>query len=470
VAFLSSHLRTLRLAVVTASLLTSAAFSACVDSDIAVDTAGFQEPPALESTSTAVADDRATPQQLAVTPLAADFIPTDPAFEPLAGARALFGSEDGSTYQIEVPANWNGEAVFFAHGFRGAVKELTITAPPIREHLITNGYAWAASSYSQNGYEPGVGADDMLALQDVFAREVRQPARSYLYGQSMGGHVMALVMEQQPTAFDGALAECGAIGGSGILDYFLSWGVVSGHVVGVDLSSVARDAEKLGESFSNVILPALGEATAPTREGQSFASVIENLTGGERPFFREGYEMSFAMNFTILEGAVASPGAANAAAQNTHVTYEIGEGFGFTSEELNRDVPRVQANPGGRDPELQPDFADNTGRIERPVLTIHGTGDVFVPISLEQTYRRRVEAAGRGDLLVQRAIRRPGHCNFSEQEREAAFDDLVTWVRDGAKPAGDDLLGDMRDVGRTSTVPLEPTDPGGLTLGVAAGE
>ena len=71
-----------------------------------------------------------------------------------------------------------------------------------------------------------------------------------------------------------------------------------------------------------------------------------------------------------------------------------------------------------------------------------------------------VDAAGAGDLLVQRAIRRAGHCTFSQEERIAAFEDLVKWVEQKQKPAGDNILGDLRDAGLAFTVPLLPDDPG----------
>jgi hypothetical protein len=48
-----------------------------------------------------------------------------------------------------------------------------------------------------------------------------------------------------------------------------------------------------------------------------------------------------------------------------------------------------------------------------PVLSIHTTGDLFVPIEMEQIYAREVIENGRGDLLVQRAIRDIGHCTFT---------------------------------------------------------
>jgi len=404
----------------------------------------------------------ATPEMLPVTPVNIDYSVADPSFEPLAGARAIFGEYQGAGYRIEVPDEWNGQVVYYAHGFRGNPPALTVSFPPLREYFVAHGYAWAASSYSKNGYEPGAGARDTLALRDVFAEKVGTPSKSYIYGQSMGGHVVSLSLEQYPTAYDGALSECGVVSGHEVLDYFLSWGTLSGYFAGVDLHGLTSDAQVFGSTISGEIAPRLGTADEPTAAGSAFADVIKNLTGGDRPFFREGYAMNYGFNFAILVNAVGTAGPSNAAAQNVDTRYRIDEGFGVTSEQLNREVSRVEANATYRDRARWPEFAPLTGRIERPHLTIHGTGDLFVPISLEQSYRRIVDAAGNGDLLVQRAVRRAGHCAFSDTERTRAFEDLVSWVSTGTRPAGEDLRGDLRDAGRAFTQPLEAGDPGGL--------
>jgi hypothetical protein len=72
--------------------------------------------------------------------------------------------------------------------------------------------------------------------------------------------------------------------------------------------------------------------------------------------------------------------------------------------------------------------------------------------------------AGTQDLLVQRIMKIPGHCQFSEQEQTAAFDDLVKWVREGQRPEGDDVMADLRDAGRKFTNPLRPGDPGTVNV------
>jgi hypothetical protein len=80
-------------------------------------------------------------------------------------------------------------------------------------------------------------------------------------------------------------------------------------------------------------------------------------------------------------------------------------------------------------------------------MAIHETADLWVPLRLEQDYRRRVEKAGSSQLLVQRTVRWPSHCSTENAVREAAFDDLVTWIETGARPEGDDVLGDPSQLG-----------------------
>ena len=104
------------------------------------------------------------------------------------------------------------------------------------------------------------------------------------------------------------------------------------------------------------------------------------------------------------------------------------------------------------------------GRIERPLLTMHGTGDLYVPIFLEQTLKRAVGDAGNDRLLVQRVYRIGAHCQFSQPEMIKAFDDLARWVRQGTKPEGDEVFGDLSNAGMKFTDPLRPGDPGGVRI------
>src|SRR5262249_52463481 len=130
-----------------------------------------------------------------------------------------WGVTDGAGWRIEVPDNWNGDLVLYAHGYAGTPDLLTVQNPSLRTHLIALGYAWAASSYRANGYVPGTGAEDTYNLLEIFQHEVGKvtvggngqsgkPNRVYLFGVSMGGHVVGHMIEKWPNAFAGALPVC----------------------------------------------------------------------------------------------------------------------------------------------------------------------------------------------------------------------------------------------------------------------
>jgi len=84
-------------------------------------------------------------------------------------------------------------------------------------------------------------------------------------------------------------------------------------------------------------------------------------------------------------------------------------------------------------PEVHGDFAV-------PVLTMHTLGDFYVPFRHQQLYLEGAIRHGNGEHLVQRAIRAPGHCDFSADETRAALTDWINWVNGGPRPAGDEVL------------------------------
>ena len=383
-----------------------------------------------------------------------------PDFTALSGATAVFGTLGKAVYQIEMPAQWNGEVVYYAHGFAGFGTEVAVDPPPraLREQLVAGGWAWAASSFSENGYTPGIGADDTLALKRFFEAKYGQVKRSYLAGASMGGNVVALSLEQFPNEYDGGLAVCGAVAGQSQIDFLTSWTALAEFTSGVRLP--IGEGSSAGIGVLAQLSLALGSAETPTAKGKQFVSAVKMLTGGPRPFYMEGFKEQYLLNFGLLLQDFNRTTVAAGAATNEGEVYSIEPGLGLTAEQLNAGVRRFAANPALRDPAAHPDAVPTTGKISKPLLTLHGTGDLFVPISQEQLYRQRVDAAGKGDLLVQRIVRSAGHCTFSTAELTRAFTDLVAWVRSGSKPAGDAVLGDLSDAGRQFTEPLRPGDPG----------
>ncbi len=386
-----------------------------------------------------------------------------PDFAALDGAKTSFGVIDGAAYAIEVPDSWNGELVLYAHGYAGFGTEVSVQTPPssLRRYMISNGFAWGASSYSENGYVPGIGADDTLALKAKFVEQFGAPKRTYIVGASMGGNVVSLALENQIGAYDGGMAICGALMGIGQIDYLLSWVAAAEYTSGIHFP-IGEPGANLLPVFLQDVPRELGAPTTPTEKGKQFASIVKNLTGGPRPFFQEGFVEQYSVNFGLALLDPERKLLVNKAATNVDATYHIDAGLGLTDAQVNADIRRFASDPASRNSEAHPDAVLTTGKISVPLLTLHGTGDLFVPISMEQDYKKAVAASGKSDLLVQRAIRSAGHCKFSEQELTTAFEDLVSWVRDGKKPKGEDLSGDLMNAGLEFTNPLRPGDPGGV--------
>jgi len=391
----------------------------------------------------------------------------DPAFEALPAARASFGRYDGGLYRVEIPDEWNGELVLWAHGFvdhrspRGT--QLRVGFPgagqagqgrPFREHLIASGFAWAASSYRCNGYVPGIGLLDTMALGEIFTKTNggRAPTRTYLTGGSMGGHVTVLGLQEFPANFAGGLAMCPA--GPGEMDFLAAVGAASELISGVTVSDATRDQDVA--RLTDVV----GVPPRYTDKGRQLASVQIEISGGPRPFAMEGLTARFTQNVSAA-ASILTEAAWSQVATNTSLRYAIDESLGLTAESINSRIHRKVANlearsPNGRYEETIP----FDGRIERPLLTLHGTGDLFVPVSLQRTLKQAVDTAGASELLVQRLMRISGHCGFSRTEQARAFDALVKWVHEGARPEGDDVMGNLTDAGLKFTDPLRAGDPG----------
>jgi hypothetical protein len=363
-------------------------------------------------------------------------------FDALPGTTTtrLWDVHGGAGYRIEVPQNWNGDLVLYAHGFRGSGLELTVSNPPIRRYLIEHGYAWAASTYATNGYDVTQGVKDTHDLGMLFNGLVGHPGRVYFTGTSMGGHITGVAIEQYPNAYDGAMPMCGVMGDNTLFDYFVENHLVAHQLAGLDVSF------PFPPNYSTTIVPQLrtlfGAPSFPSTLsplGETYAAVVENLSGGDRPMFEQAFRFSgTGGNFLFNQGIGSGAGTRT----NVDRVYQIDADPALSPEEqaLNAGILRIDLDPQARREHGLAGVPAIEGKLRIPVVSLHTLGDLFVPFSMEQIYARRAAANGSGDLLVTRAIRDINHCGFATAEMEQGFADLVSWVSGGVKPAGDDIL------------------------------
>lgn len=369
-------------------------------------------------------------------------------FEALPGTTTTryWGTHKGSGFKIEVPSNWNGSLVVWNHGFRDASNPRLWADPPqFREWLVTNGFAWTVSSYSVNGYDVKTATQDVLELPKVFKKKHgKVTGKTYVAGESMGGHITALAIEKSSGTFDGAMPTCGVLGDYRLFDYFIDISLSGQALAGVPATFPPDPAQYFG-----VTIPAVKAALGPSfpfalnATGNDFKNVLEQRSGGDRPVYDQAFLFwngivpdDFLFGLGATDGGIP-PKLDKNAIDNTDTIYQFDGNPVLTAAEgaLNDNILRVEMDNGSRHPAVVVD-----GKIKVPVLTLHGLGDLFVPFSMEQQYATKVAGNGKSHLLVQRAIREQNHCAFTNDELSTAFADLVSWVQTGVKPAGDNVL------------------------------
>lgn len=368
-------------------------------------------------------------------------------FEPRFGSEVSWGVIDGAGYRIEVPPNWNGDLVMWAHGYAGEGLRLFVQNHPLRDYLLFRGYAWAASSYSKNGYVPGQGAIDTKKLIDHFEDEHGQADHIYMTGASMGGHVTGYAIETWPKTFDGAMPICGVMGDSELFDYFQDSYLLAEYFAGNEVEVPTPDDYFSAEQYLATFAQ-LGPAFPVdlNEQGEQYKAAIEQLTGGVRPTFDEGF---VGEDNGVLFPFVFGQAATDPARGNWKTEYQLDGDPSFSDDEamLNELIPRLKADPHyrqkagqNRSPDSENDSPYLSAKLKVPVLSLHTLGELFVPFHMQQVYAERAAKHGKSHMLVTRAIRDITHCGFDGAELVEAFDDLVAWVEDGVVPGGDAIL------------------------------
>lgn len=369
------------------------------------------------------------------------------------------GLQGVASYAIEVPDHWNGTLIMYAHGDGRTGQELRVSLPPLRDAWIAQGYAWAESSYSANFYDVRAALEDTnalaLAFNDLTGKG--QPQKYLIVGSSLGGHVAAAAVdsenlhtERNKVRYAASMPVCGVLHPEyqfqWLADYTLAAAQLAGygaktypnlnfqqHLPGIKAALFSRSDGPLWQENSGA--------------GTQLFELSKQLTGGERPVFDLGFRAAASQNAVLntghLDGTLEGILARNSYG-NQGVTYRWTAGNRPTPAETAFNAALIRL---ASDPNANPPRQDGlrwlprvNGEITAPVLTLHTTGDFYVPFRHEQDYARAAQAAGKSELLVQRAIRAAGHCEFTPAELREGFNDLVQWENTGQKPTGDDVL------------------------------
>ncbi len=165
-------------------------------------------------------------------------------------------------------SGWNGDLVVWAHGYIAfneplGFQHLTVGNLYLPTFIQRLGYAFATTSYRQNGLAILEGADDIRELvADFPAATGAEADLTYLTGASEGGIVTALLAEQSPELFDGGLSTCGPIGDfQRQLNYIGDFRVLFDYFFpGIIPGSSVEIPQELIDNWESVYVPAVSAA------------------------------------------------------------------------------------------------------------------------------------------------------------------------------------------------------------------
>jgi pimeloyl-ACP methyl ester carboxylesterase len=342
-----------------------------------------------------------------------------PAVAPVQGVEV--GTLGKASYRIDIPANFNGQLVMYCHGYGGATKFDKETAPtPVMNAFLELGYAIAQSGYSAGGWAVKEAIEETEALRKYFASKYGKPKRTWVTGHSMGGTITMATIETYPDAYDGALQMCGPTGAtlSMFQRYLFDMLVVYDYYFPGLLGSPAQPGDMVRADPEFLVQIQKEAQMYPDRLAE-----FQKWSG-----LRSEVEVSQVVSFFALIQKELIQRAGGNAFDNRSRIYQ------GTSDDvaLNRGVKRYTADPQAV--EYLKKYYTPTGDLKKPVLSLHTTYDPLIPAWAANAYGELAVLRGAADLYVQRFVAKSGHCAFSPQQTQKAFQDLVSWKETGQRP------------------------------------
>ena len=275
-------------------------------------------------------------------------------------------------------------------------------------------------------YQPHLFIEDLVALRELFLKEIGQPRWTIIYGQSMGGHIAVASLELRPGLYQGGLAECGLVDGIGIADYLMAYTAAAELISGRAAARCARPGRRSTRLLNERVRAGARHARLVHRARTAVRQRREVPDGRRSGRQRSAAAPSrAATRATSLNMMYRPPdlehGAESRPARGQHRPHPVPD---RSRPRPHRRRDQRDASGGStrakdaRSPSANPVYAERTGRLTVPLITLHETGDAWVPLSLEQSYRRRTIAAGTDHLLVQRVVRAASHCGVDGKTRQ----------------------------------------------------
>ena len=391
---------------------------------------------------------------------------------------------DGATYLMEVPSNWNGTLFLYSHGYvvPGSPNPATdVGDPATRAFLLANGFALAGSSYATTGWAIHEALRDQIAVLDLFDATFGHPVATIAWGHSLGGIITAGLIQRNPKRFAAAQPMCGVLAGgvatwNTALDGEFAFKTLVAPAIGLQLVDITNPEANL--TIAEEALAA-AQATPQGRARIALGAALSDVPGWFTPTSPEPPPTDFASQeanqflwdsevdfpFVFAFRAELEARAGGNVSWNTGVDYrkqleksvdrdEVWALYQTAGLSLETDLDalneaaRIKANPGAVEYLKKNIIFD--GQIDIPVLTMHTKGDGLVAVENESAYKDVVDHVDNNShLLRQTFVDRAGHCAFTPAETIAATETLLKRLETGHWPSieADLLNGDAAALG-----------------------
>ncbi|NMR30501.1 alpha/beta hydrolase [Arthrobacter sp. SF27] len=361
--------------------------------------------------------------------------------------------DNEATWRAEVPGDWNGKLVLFAHGFRGGIDNPAWDKgfAPTATELIKRGYAVASSSYAETGWALETAAQDQLDTMAGFEKQFGEADRVIAVGRSMGGLVTSMMAEIPGAGIDGAVSTCGLVGGGVALNnYQLDAAHAAAALLlpGRDIRLTGFTAPEQSDATIASLRAALQEATE-SAEGRARIALVaallntptelddvdvtdpEALAATQAKLVLDTLPTVIERRHTIVNAAGGDSGWTSGVdyaklLRSSDQRKQVEHMYKLSGVDLSADLASITANAA-----IKPDedglewmlrTSTPTGELQVPLLATHTLVDLLAPVEYQEEYAETVRQAGERSLFRQAFVDREGHCNFTVAENVASVE------------------------------------------------
>jgi pimeloyl-ACP methyl ester carboxylesterase len=340
-----------------------------------------------------------------------------------------FGAISGAAYRIFFPPNWKGKLVMYAHGYEFMDTPRQSQNPGFAKTMasfLDRGFAVAASDYQYQGFALTQGVDDTEALRSYFVKKYGKPDTTFIVGHSMGGGVTLATLENFGQNYQGGVPLC-PMSTQPYLQFrraFDLYATFNGLFPGIatPLANIFNLSKPYQASDFRSMLPKSKEMRTAILAKDSVLAVA----------FAKHYELKtddlpmVLFFFGNMLRDLAQKQGGNPI-DNTNTLYS-----GFPNDlEVNLKAERLVATASTD--KLFKKY-DRTGKIDKPTLLMHTLYDQLIPPMYGvDNFENMVHQQDRDQYFTVFYTNGQGHCNFTPQQVNEAFDRLRVWVKTGKK-------------------------------------